>query len=73
MGFALPLFFPAKGLCYYPWVLFSDAISVVGHYRRDGLFLEGVIKCCGAMVVSIKMPKERRNVKMQEVVLRKPG
>lgn len=56
-----------------PWALFSDGISVVGHYRRGGLFLEDVIKCCGGMVISIKMLKERRNMKMQEVVLRKPS
>lgn len=73
MGFALSLFFSAKELCYYPWVLFSDAIGIVGHYPRAGFFLEGVIKCCGGMVISIKMPKERRNVKMQEVVARKPS
>lgn len=49
-----------------PWALFSDGISVVGHYRQGGLFLEGVIKCCGGMVISVKTLKERRNVKMQE-------
>lgn len=73
MGFASSLFFSARGLCYYPRVLFSDAISGVGHYRRAGWFLEGVIKCCGGMVISVKMPEERSNVKMQEVVVRKPS
>ena len=74
MAFTLLSFFSAQGLCYYPWVLFSDAIGVVGHYRRAALFLEGVIKCCGGMVISIKMPKKNSsNVKMKEVVLRKPS
>lgn len=47
--------------------------GIVGHYRRAGLFLEDVIKCCGGMVISIKMPEERKNVENLGVVLRKPS
>lgn len=32
MGFTVLLFFSAIGSCYYPWVLFSDGNSIVGHY-----------------------------------------
>ena len=47
--------------------------GIVGHYRRAGLFLEDVNKCCGGMVISIKMPEERKNVENLGVVLRKPS
>lgn len=71
MGFTLQLFFSAKGLCYYPWLLFSDGISLVGHYPRGAYFWKMLLNAVGGMVTSIKMPKERRNVKIEEVVLRK--
>lgn len=45
----------------------------MGHYRRAGLFLEDVVKCCGGTVISIKRPKERKNVEILRVVLRKPS
>lgn len=44
--------------------------GIVGHYRTAGFFLEDVIKCCGSMVISIKMPEERKNVENLGVVLR---
>lgn len=47
--------------------------GIVGHYRRAGLFLEDVIKCCGSMVISIKMPEGRKNMENLWVVLRKPS
>lgn len=47
--------------------------GIMGHYPRAGLFLEDVIKCCGGMVISIKMPEERKNVENLGVVLRKPS
>lgn len=71
MAFTSQLFFPEKCLCYYPWLLFSDDNSAVGHYQKAGLVLEHAIKCCGGMVISTKMLKERRNINIQKIVPRK--
>lgn len=71
MAFTSQLFFPAKCLCYYPWVLFSDGISALGHYQKAGLVLDHVIKCCGSMVISTTMLKERRNGNIREMLPKK--
>ena len=71
MAFTSQLFFPAECLCYYPWLLFSDDISALGHYQKAGLVLEHVINCRGGMVISTKTLKERRNVNTQKVIPKK--